>query len=49
MIADSKNQQIIYVATDKGEIMIIEATQTRGENTAECKIRGRLSPSQNYQ
>jgi hypothetical protein len=48
MTPDSKNQQIIYAATEKGDILVIEASQPRGESSAECKIKGKLSPSQSY-
>jgi hypothetical protein len=27
---------------------VIEASQPRGESSAECKVKGKLSPSQSY-
>lgn len=36
---DSKNQQVLYVLTERGDIIIVEMTNSKD---IECRVRGRL-------
>jgi hypothetical protein len=48
VVADSsKSQQTLFVATDRGDILVVEVMNHRagGEQQAECKIKGRLPAS----
>lgn len=43
LVVDSRNQQIMYVATERGDIVIVEVLNNRGSEDVECKIKGRIS------